>query len=229
MASKMISKSIKNLLIGTALIAIAQNASAFGREGKTYTKIDLGYGYETIKRDVTGDVTTSVKTNNRGLAAALGTGYYLLDELRIGVDLLYTNKFKGNDKKNASIQTKSDVKTLGAFAEMYYDILTGSKFNPYVNLGYGIMRTEVNDTYTVSGVTGKGSAKAKTKAGYKAGLGVAYHINTSVDLDIGYTMFKQNSSSKNKTNAITSTAPAVNSSFKPNSLQMLMVGIRYTF
>lgn len=230
MARKM-SKTLKKILLCTALIAISQNASAFGREGKGYSKIDIGYGMNHVKRDFSLPSTGDAKSDNRGLAFSVGGGKYFLDELRLGFSVLYTSGMKGK-LKNPSISGlsgNSRLSTAGLFIDGYYDLLTGSGFNPYLGLGVGLTRTELKDSYDYSG-TPASASKSKTKLAYKINPGLSYHINTSIDLDMGYTfIYRTQGSKKNGPRGFNMTSATVADMAKVGHLQMFTLGLRYTF
>lgn len=229
--AKEMSKTLKKILLCTALIALSQNASAFGREGKGYSKLDIGYGTNNVKRTFTLPSTGDAKSDNRGIALGLGGGKYFLDELRLGFSVLYTSDMKGK-LKNPSISGLSGtsrVSTLGGFIDGYYDLLTGSGFNPYFGLGVGLTRTELKDTYDYSGAAIHAS-KSKTKLAYKINPGLSYHINTSIDLDMGYTfIYRTQGSKKSGNRGFNLTSDTVASSAKLGHLQMFTLGLRYTF
>lgn len=225
------SKTLKKILLCTTLIAISQNASAFGREGKGYSKIDIGYGMNNVKREFTLPSTGTAKSDNRGLAFGLGGGKYFLDELRLGFSVLYTANMKGK-LKNPSISGlsgTSKVGTLGMFVDGYYDLLTGSGFNPYFGLGVGLTRTELKDAYDYSGTVSNAS-KSKTKLAYKINPGLSYHLNTSIDIDLGYTfIYRTQGSKKSGTRGFAMNTASVSDTAKLGHLQMFTLGLRYTF
>lgn len=70
------------------------------------------------------------------------------------------------------------VKTIGAFANMYYDLNSGGKFQPYVGGGIGIARNKVD--YRPSNVAvGKGSA---TNLAFQLAAGATYKVSDSFEL-----------------------------------------------
>ncbi|MDF3046958.1 MAG: heat resistant agglutinin 1 [Candidatus Midichloriaceae bacterium] len=223
---------MKNFLsLATAIIisVVAANAFAFPREGKTYTNINAGYGINSPKVTASINATSpqSFKPMDRGFVFDAGFGYYLLDELRLSINPVYAQKLSG--KKNITspnaVSDKNIMNQYGIFANAYYDLLTGTNINPFIMGGFGFMRTELEDRM----ILGASSAKLKkslSKAAYQAGVGLAYHMSSSVDAELGYRLVKQ-IGKKNIEASLPSSG--ITTSTKLPATQLVTVGFRFTF
>ena len=88
-----------------------------------------------------------------------------------------------------TFRQSNNIQTL--FANVYYDINTGTKFIPYVGAGIGVgfIRTknsvefyEGSDWYS----SGDIGSKTVTNFAWNIGLGLGYEITKNVALDVGY-------------------------------------------
>ncbi|MCE2993540.1 MAG: porin family protein [Candidatus Jidaibacter sp.] len=223
---------ILKLAIAVAPILIFTDALAFQRDGKVYMDLNLGYGIQNVERKITlGFVNYNFKENNKGIVGKLGIGYHLLDEIRVGVSVMYTPKLRSSKADGNNYSEELKAKMMGVFGDVYYDFLTGSRFNPFVLAGVGMMNTEYKQKLSLTTLTDN-AKKSKTRMAYKLGAGLSYHINTSLDLDFTYQAVLAGSSSKNDINLdykgpLIVLSPDVK--LKPAMFQSILIGLRYTF
>ncbi len=240
-------------ILALGIFALASfDANAFGRENKFYAFGGLGYNYEPVKKTATGGpftTATTIKTNNRSVVGELGAGYYILDELRLSGSFLFNpnlTKKKNPQKKtkfattigNNEIVDKTQLGVTGAFVDLYYDMLSKSKVNPNLSIGFGHMQREYKDFISITDTSALPSPTTTSSSGklrykktmYRIGMGVSYHMNTSVDIDFGYKLHGLFSMKKKK-NGVTTTFSnsAGSATFKPAAMHLLTVGLRYTF
>jgi opacity protein-like surface antigen len=112
--------------------------------------------------------------------------------LRVELEYMYRSDFEyswsetgGGD--NVDVDVESNVQTV--FANMYYDIDTGTDFTPYVGFGLGWARvkTEWSGTGTVGGANfDQGEEDTENNFAYNLGLGCAYDINPNWTMELGY-------------------------------------------
>jgi opacity protein-like surface antigen len=121
-----------------------------------------------------------------GFGGSLTVGYHVLDNVRV--------EFEGtldvNDVDTASPVTAAapaarnpdgigDTITLGAFANGYYDIDTGTAFTPYFGGGLGVLRIDAE--YGAFGLNDKDHVPA-----YQWMLGVSWNVTRQTALTLGY-------------------------------------------
>lgn len=243
-------------LICLATVLASFNCHAFQRDSKAYFTMNLGAADNSLKRNYTiaapYNFNTTAKGTNFSPVVMGELGYYLLDELRFSVAAIYSDTNLGKKKKQSTIATvnnvpvasKYSVNNTGVFANVTYDLLTDTALNPFISVGVGGLKTEIKDGFTFSGVT-YNAMQSTTKAGYKFGGGVAYHMNTSMDFEVAYNVmghFKKSKNAKYSDFAVPvpsttqgggpspNTTPATGAaSTNPKLMQILTLGIRYTF
>lgn len=223
---------IAKLSISIAPILFCTDALAFQRDGKVYMDINLGYGLQSVERKINiGSVNYNFKENNKGVVTKAGFGYHLLDEIRVGVSVTYAPKLRSSKSNGLGVSDEIKSQKMGVFGDVYYDFLTGSRFNPFILGGIGMMKSEYKQKLTITGLTDN-AKKSRTKMAYKLGAGISYHLNTSVDLDFTYQAIMSASSKKKNVNMtytgdVVALGPIV--SLKPAMFHSILVGLRYTF
>jgi opacity protein-like surface antigen len=215
------------------------DATAFPREGKTYFNMNLGYGIDNPTTTFTGTVNTTVKPMDRGYVADVGFGYYLLDELRVALNPVYARNLTGKKTTGSSpvLTDKNIMNHYGIFGNIYYDILTGGKINPFIMGGIGFMRTEVEDRVTITPLTPPATSTAgknkgsRSKLAYQIGGGFAYHLSSSIDVELGYKILKHIVSKKKSNGTVGDTIGVlgVTVQSKEGLTQIATIGLRFTF
>ncbi|MDX2231684.1 MAG: outer membrane beta-barrel protein [Leptolyngbyaceae cyanobacterium bins.349] len=91
----------------------------------------------------------------------------------------------------ATVKVDGKISTLSGLINLYYDIPTGTAFEPYIGGGIGVSRASADDLsagypgttirYTISG--------SSTAFVYQLRGGVAYHLNSNAAITLGYRYF----------------------------------------
>jgi opacity protein-like surface antigen len=124
-----------------------------------------------------GDVDVSF---NAGATVSVVGGYKFANGLRLEGEL--NSRSVDTDKASAngrSLPYDSTISAFGLMTNIYYDINTNSRFNPYIGGGIGLAYLETDDSifYRESG---------STVFAYQLGAGLAYDITPRVTMDLGY-------------------------------------------
>lgn len=175
MSKKLIALSAAALL--STSIAVAQTATS-NNDGFYVS----GLAGVTLKSDFSdSSLDTSFNPGYR-LGAAVGRQF---DQFRVEAELAYMHirsdkvKFAGTD---TGVDT--DLDTVALFANGFYDIDTGSAFTPYLGLGIGVAKSDIEAT--AFGITIKDD---ETRAAYQLIAGVAYEANQNLDVTVDYRYF----------------------------------------
>lgn len=216
------------VIIAVSAVGSSNAYAGYGHEGKTYTKFDIGYGIQDHEQVVSGDHTGTASDSGGGFIYRAALGHYLLDELRVDFQLHFDRGLRSKQSFTSGANTvtmKGEESTFAGFFNVYYDWLNASNVTPYVNLGAGLTRNEFTSRITVDGGSESKGRKSSYGIGYKAGLGMAYHISTNVDFDIAYNYLKKGVDDYNIT------IPTANVTVKaePDIAHALMFGIRLTY
>lgn len=233
----MFSKIFKLASLAVATVAFSSECLAsMQREGKFYADIDLGYTGGKVSRVIQSPYAVTFNKNSKGLNVSGGFGYYILDELRLGLSGIVTKKLKAKGNtivgSNVALYDKNTLKSYGLFLNGYYDFLTGTDFNPFIQLGYGILNNSLTETITSGSTTGS-NKKSKTRRAMLYGIGAAYHLTQSIDLDFGVKLYRRPFTSK-KSQAdlpmnvvVGGTTYTTNMKFR--QLEVYSAGIRFSF
>ena len=131
-----------------------------------------------------GGVATSKAEFDTGWAGILSGGYGLGNGIRLELELGYRN----NDvDKVAGTSGRGDVTQWSLMGNAIYDFATGTAFTPYVGIGLGGVRVDVDGGGTFAG--GRTISDDDTVFAYQGLLGVAYAIAPQWKLDLGYRYF----------------------------------------
>jgi opacity protein-like surface antigen len=118
----------------------------------------------------------------------VGVGFKILPFLRTDVTASYRPGYNQSTTDPATgLLQKSDIKSLAAFLNGYFDIPTGTSISPYVGAGVGAARNQVGTTTVTDGVTTLSVPGAtKTSFAYQAMVGLSIPIFVGVAFDAGY-------------------------------------------
>lgn len=104
----------------------------------------------------------------------------------VGYGLDFNNGFRSDieftyntDMKETILNTDVKNETMSLMLNGYYDIATGTKWTPFVNLGIGVARSVFKDESSDLKIDGN-------KFAYQAGVGVGYEVSQNITLDAGY-------------------------------------------
>ncbi len=179
---------MKNKLLAIALAAVTTVSVAEAKEtkaaakvakpashtGKTYLRLDTGYGFTKFKK---GSFSEHAEAN----ILSGGVGYSVSDNVRAELQL-YHNFGAEADKSVTGGKEKYELKTTALFANAFYDIKNSSIFTPYVMAGLGIANNELKG----SKPNVRYSSKDTNNLAIQAGAGVATKIADNVVFDVRY-------------------------------------------
>ncbi len=135
--------------------------------------------------DVGGSGVTTTKAEfDTGLAAAAAVGYGLGNGFRLEAELGYR---KNDVDKVGGAAGGGDVSQWSLMGNVLYDFQTGTAFTPYVGLGLGGVRVDVDGGRTFSG--GRTINDDDTAFAYQGIAGVAYSLAPQWKLDLSYRYF----------------------------------------
>lgn len=141
--------------VAAAAITVTAAGAASAQDSGWYVRGDLGGNFQ-------GEVDGSPKAKaDDGWIVSGGGGYALGNGFRAEGELAYLD----SDLKGSA---GGDVKTLGAFANGYYDFNTGTKFTPFVGAGIGFANVKVDSPLVDDDDTG---------FAYQVKAGVGYQFN----------------------------------------------------
>ena len=122
--------SLKTASVAAAILAGSAGAAS-AQDANWYVRGDLGGAFQ-------GEVDGTPKAKaDSGWAGAIGGGREFGNGLRAEGELLY---LKGDLKGAAG----GDLKTLGGFANLYYDFNRGGQFQPFVGGGIGFAQAKAD-------------------------------------------------------------------------------------
>lgn len=127
--------------------------------------VNIGYDFKQIGAPVRAEIEYSYRTD-------------------FGYDRHY------DDGTNAGSVT-SDLNSHTVMLNAYYDIVTGTRFTPYVGGGLGVAINRTDGTLSgpiadSQGVAGSGSSKTKTSFAWSLAAGVGYAFDANWVAELGY-------------------------------------------
>ncbi len=197
----------------SALLLIPAMGYAEGKSG-FYVGGHIGVaGVENTDTDVyssykingsTYDTSSSLPFGNKrktGLAGGISGGYDFSERYGtpVRLELNYTARSEAKSNKDRefnpgsanvmNLEQKTDMQTL--MLNMWADLPTGTAFKPYVGGGIGVAFVDYNVNNTNNYYDGTkenfySGSKSTTNFAWSLGAGVAYDVNPSFTLDLGY-------------------------------------------
>lgn len=184
------------------LVMMAVPAFAAGGGVAPYVEAKLGGSYtqiDSIKN--TSPVAVPAPVNKTSVddvigVAGLAVGLNLKNlgvPVRVEVDYAYRSNMDYNPNPTfigAAIPTslKSTMDSQTLFANVYYDIETGTAFTPYVGGGLGMSWNHTKSTGTIlaTGVEGAAMRQTANNFAWNIGAGCAYDLTANWKLNAGY-------------------------------------------
>lgn len=205
--------SKKHILAATALgILLAAPAMAQG-EG---FYVGAGIGSSLVSDGNYNTATTSQKGEFDWDWAGLGTlGYGLGNGFRIEGELSHRTS---DVDKIAGVNATGDADATGLFANLLYDIPTGTAFKPYLGAGLGAVRVDADG---VSTVAGSSLNDDDTVLGIQGILGLGYAVTSQLDLFGQYNLMRTEDPDMRLANGT-----AVSGDYTSHAF---FVGLRYSF
>lgn len=184
------------LLSVVAVLAIAGSANAADMS-KWYAQADVGYGWSTdakFKNSSDGQAGTTLDGNlneiGKSASYTLGVGYYVRDNIRVGLAYSYRGGFEINDVDSVTPTTsfKGDITSQAFMATSAYE-WKFSNFTPYVGVGLGMASNKVK-SFSAYDSVGAASASlsggTETSFAYELMAGIGYDITPKWTVDAGY-------------------------------------------
>jgi OOP family OmpA-OmpF porin len=152
---------------------------------------------------------------DRGITGALGVGYAYGNGLRSEIEFA----FRKNDVDNVSAATASgDLSTAAVMGNLFYDFDFDSNVRPFIGIGAGLARVNVNNVTPVNGTTVHDD---DVSLAAQATAGIAIAINSQMDFTVAYRYFMvPNIGIKN------TVGTGIDSEFATHEL---LFGIRFSF
>lgn len=225
----------KGLLSLVAVLSIAGTNAVAADMNKWYVQADVGYGWAAdanIKDGGNGLTFTSVdgKVQEIGKSASytLGVGYYVRDNIRVGLAYSYRNGFEIDDVDSITTTTsfKGDITSHALMLTSAYE-WKFSNLTPYVGLGIGMASNKVKSfsAYDSIGATGTSlSGGTEQSFAYQVMAGVGYDITPKLTVDAGYNYVDLGDLKTDPNTALT--ANGTKGSLKAHEVKL---GLRYKF
>jgi len=193
------------------LLASAAVGIAWATEG-WYARVDAGYSVDGALKVSGGDLDFDNDwSGHAGLGYAFQNGFRLEGE----------GAYRQNDLSDIA----GDVNATAAMANLYYDFNRDGAIQPYVGVGVGVAKIDVNGA--AAGLVSFDDND--TVAAYQGMAGVAIPLSERLDLDVGYRYFKAPEGSFN------GRVSDGEGGFRPFTFdgdyehQAVLVGLRYQF
>jgi len=155
--------SLKTLLVGAVLLGASAGA-ACAQDAGWYVRGDVGGTFQ-------GKIDGSPKAKaDDGWIGAVGAGYDLGNGFRAEGELAYLD----SDLKGPA---GGDAKTLGGFANVYYDFNRQGAIQPFLGAGVGFANVKADNRLVDDDDTG---------FAYQAKAGVAYKVNDRWTGELAY-------------------------------------------
>ena len=179
----------KNLKKTIALAAILAGTSgvAHATEG-WYGRGDLGWSFdgEASLGDSSDGYTWGDATLEHDVSEHLGLGYAFSNGFRLEGEIGHRrNAMEGTG--STGVFDEGDVSAWSAMANLFYDFNRGGRLEPYIGIGVGAARINVNGTDNIPPpffVDGEDTVLA-----YQGLVGFAVGLSERWDLDVGYRYF----------------------------------------
>lgn len=229
------------ILVGLGLLTLNANAVT-GLKGSYYLVMNGGVMSQSMRQTyvetTNGGFKGDFRKTGMGPLMQVGMGYNILDDLRIDAVLHYDKGAKSKVKTIFGVDKyslKARETSIGALANLYYDLSVNTKFMPYVMGGVGFMKNTIRTQYENS-LSKKGSAsKGLSKMAYQFGFGMNIHLGKHWDMDLGFRMINKGQKKKKKNDIYSQyvdvTFTDTNSKVytKPSSVRALMIGLKRDF
>jgi len=172
-----------------ACLAVLVPAAAVAGTGP-YIAADLGIAAvrDSGVTDSTVPGVTVVLSAERGMAFDVAVGYDF-GKPRIEAEVAYQkNDLDAADFGIASLSLGGDVSSLAVLVNGYYDFETGSPITPFLTVGFGIAKVDIND-FSVPASGLPAVSDSDTEAAYQFGAGLGYQVSDRVTIDFAYRYF----------------------------------------
>ncbi len=200
-------------LLATAIIGLSASA-ALAEENGLYLGAAGGLSIARDSRIVGTGIDSNAEFDN-GLAGAGAVGYGFGSGLRAELELGY----RENDVDSiGGLAGAGDVSAISTMGNVLFDFDNSSRFTPYLGVGAGAARVDLDGASPVGG----GSINDDDTAfAYQGIAGVSYRVSDRFKLTLDYRYF-----AAPDVEVTTSTGVAVDTEYRSHSI---MVGLRFSF
>lgn len=203
----------KIVIIGIALVAMS--APGYAADRITGTYISGGFGANFAgENDLESSGTTTTLDHDTGFVGVMALGHAYANGLRGEIEL---GRRTNSIDKSGTVSTGGRSSALSAMINGYYDFATGSPFVPYLGLGLGLARLNV-DAAPVGASSVEGSDTALALQGI-AGVGYQMDNNWTASLEYRY-LNLQGADIRSRAGS------TLDADYDSHSI---MIGLRYTF
>ncbi len=205
---------MKKIVIAVAtLTALTAPVSLLAADDSFYLKVNMGLGMamDNDLDNVFNSGDTAKMTYDNGFAGSLAAGYDFANPLRVEMEIFrQKNDLEITSYRNVTGSfNDGDLKKHALMFNGFYDVDTGSAWTPFVGVGMGWARLDINDP-------GFNDSDSDDVFAYQLMGGVSYAFNEQWSVDAQYRFMG------------TSDATIDNADFDANSND-LMVGVRFSF
>ncbi len=191
---------------------------------------DNDFSVEDSALDRSGNVSLSAD----GIGMSLALGRKINENIRIEGELFWVPRSLDNatyssvsrpglglvDMVNKTSEISGDTDTQGAMLNFAYDFDTGTPFKPYVAVGVGFAKVELDGTVTILGREGTLSG-SDTVLALQGQVGMAYEVAENTNLIFVYRLLSLQDGEVEDSRGTTKV--------DGNTHDEIMVGIRYHF
>ncbi len=180
---------IKKLALAAVVASALFSSSSYAEENMFYVKAEGGLNFFPASKVTDtyagGSMTTKFKSSMGG-TAAVGVGYYVMENLRTELSLKYPfiSEAKASEKDNKETFKPS---SMGVFLKGYFDVYDFEVGKISIGAGLGWAQVSAEGSYVAAdGQNVKYKLAKKNNIGFGAGTRVSYSISDAVALEVGY-------------------------------------------
>jgi opacity protein-like surface antigen len=161
-----------------------------------YLRLDVGGGithdpgYKPNAGWPAGQGTTAESDATNSILGQAGIGYRFSPEFRSDFTLGYRTQGVDYDSAGGGglVKGETDIRTVTAMVNAYYDVGTFSGFTPYLGAGLGWARhwSEDIEHTSAAGLSGTEKSNGDSTFAWAVGAGVSYAIEQGWAIDMGY-------------------------------------------
>jgi opacity protein-like surface antigen len=178
------------LLAAASVFAAAGIGTAQAQAGTTYVRIDGGWSFGR-DADLRRDDTLPLDDIGNSPIVSVGIGHRFTPAFRGEITLSHRSGYELNDTDPiGGDKFRADITATTVMAHFYVDFSDTGRFVPYIGLGLGVSRNEMDDI-TVTGPSVPGGimivqGDTTTAAAAQFAFGAAFEITRSIAFDASY-------------------------------------------
>ena len=197
---------MKKILLASAVALVA--SSAMASENTFYVRADVGAAFmpkANLSVKITGAIVTAKQKRTNHIVADLGVGTYLMDNVRVELDL--SNNFNAKQSGAAMVGTanlgsnSTKVRATSLHLKALVDIVDYGYGKVFAGAGVGLTQLSAKSTYSANAAAKAVSvllvpavadpsfsvkAKKKNNVSFLATVGTSFDVSEGVMLDVAY-------------------------------------------